>query len=108
MAVEPRTAKGQATKDKIASCAERVYKRLGRDWFNTEAVAMEAGVNIATVYRYFDNRVALMDHIRPDRDAEGIKEFIGELKDIDRTYPDMERELWVRAEDIDALIEEYL
>ncbi|WP_165066119.1 TetR/AcrR family transcriptional regulator [Marisediminicola senii] len=39
----------------------------GRDRLTTGQVAKLAGVSIGTIYRYFPDRLALLDHVWPDR-----------------------------------------
>ena len=52
----------------ILSAAETVIKTLGRDSFTTKDIADLAGCAVGTVYRYFPNRVAVLDALYPDRD----------------------------------------
>ena len=39
----------------------------GRDRLTTDQVAKLAGTSIGTIYRYFPDRLALLDHVWPDR-----------------------------------------
>lgn len=108
---EPRTAKGIATQGRLVACAREVYASEGRDRFTTEMVASLAGVAIGTVYRYFEDKVDLLNEAVPNRDRELLDQFIGRLKDLDVTkvwesddYLPVAR---VDLSDIDKLIEEF-
>lgn len=57
----------------ILSAARTHYTEVGRDRFNTTAVAQLAGCSVGTLYRYFKDRVALMDAFAPDRDIHQHK-----------------------------------
>jgi hypothetical protein len=47
---------------------------LGRDRFTTNQVAEIAKVSIGTVYRYFPDRVAMLDHVWPHRESGHLPE----------------------------------
>jgi len=59
--------------EQIAAAGVIVWNRVGRDRLTTEMVAAEAGCSIGTIYRYFPDRVALFDHIAPDRDESPLE-----------------------------------
>lgn len=73
MRAEPIQARAIRTRDRILEAAREVYAEKGRDEFDTNLVAARAGCAIGTVYRYFENRVDLMDAIAPDRDYPSLK-----------------------------------
>jgi hypothetical protein len=52
---------------RIEQAGRQVLRRLGRDRFTTQDVAVEAQMSIGTVYRYFCSREDLLDHLWPDR-----------------------------------------
>lgn len=58
----------------IMKAATTLYNdpAIGRDRFTTAQVADLAGCSIGTVYRYFTDRVALLDAIAPDRDMSPV------------------------------------
>ena len=64
----PAQGRSQTRVEHIKDAARDHYAAVGRDRFNTGDVATLAGCSIGTVYRYFVDRVALMDAIHPDRD----------------------------------------
>ena len=53
--------------EQIVAAALIVLARNGRDRFTTADIAAEAGVSIGTIYRYFADRVAILDHVWPNR-----------------------------------------
>jgi len=63
----PVQQRSNARVQKIEAAARIVVARSGRDRFTTGEVAKEAKSSIGTIYRYFPNRVAILDHIWPDR-----------------------------------------
>jgi AcrR family transcriptional regulator len=66
-ALQPRA---QARVAAIREAALAHYNAVGRDKFNTAAVAEAAECSIGTIYRYWPNRIGLMDDIAPERDAD--------------------------------------
>jgi hypothetical protein len=79
----PKQVRSTATLEKIAEAGRTVYNMEGRDTLNTAMVAKVAGVSIGTFYRYFDDRVALLDHIAPNRDQTPIW-IMDERREADR------------------------
>jgi hypothetical protein len=67
---EPVQKRSQARLEQLLAAARVAYAKYGRDRFTTQQVAEEAGASIGTVYRYFPDRVLLMDAIAPDRDRQ--------------------------------------
>lgn len=64
----PTQARATARLDSILAGARLHYAAVGRDRFTTSGVAEAAGCSVATVYRYYEDRVDLLDAIAPDRD----------------------------------------
>lgn len=62
---QKRSAERLAT---IVECAREHYRSAGRDRFEIPRVAEMAGCTTGTIYYYFTDRVALLDHIEPRRD----------------------------------------
>lgn len=58
----------------IRTAAVKLYNdpKIGRDRMTTADVAKSAKCSIGTVYRYFTDRVALLDDIAPDRDKSPV------------------------------------
>lgn len=89
MTLELRNEPVQARSTKRLQCieeaAERAIAEVGIDRFTTADVARIAGCSIGTVYRYFPDRVAILDRLRPHRHtgAEVLNEIVTR---IDLTY----------------------
>lgn len=75
MRVAPTQDRAKARVDSILVAARRHYEEVGRDRFNFDGVAdlTEPHCSTATIYRYFKDRVALLDAIFPDRDRAEVK-----------------------------------
>lgn len=75
--IEPLQTRSRATVTRIEDAARIVLARTGRDRLTTSEVAKQAGMSIGSLYRYFPDRVAILDRIWPERrdnklgDAEG-------------------------------------
>lgn len=52
----------------IVESAHRHYMEVGRDRFEIPRVAEMVGCTSGTIYYYFKDRYALLDHIAPHRD----------------------------------------
>lgn len=74
---EPVQRRGHATRTRLLRAALAAIQEKGRDGFTTSDVADGAGVSIGTVYRYFDDRVAILRALFPD-----IVEGLGEPIDL--------------------------
>ena len=64
----PIQNRSQSRLNTIEDAARAALAELGRDRLTTAAIAERANCSIGTVYRYFPDRVAILDHIWPDRD----------------------------------------
>ena len=67
MRAVPQQTRSLERKRQIVEAAFAVIKREGRDQFTTEQIAVEAGVSIGTIYRYFNDRVDVLDELFPYR-----------------------------------------
>lgn len=56
----PTQARSAATVERILSAATNVLGARGLQGLNTNAVAEEAGINVATLYHYFPDKVAIL------------------------------------------------
>jgi AcrR family transcriptional regulator len=84
----PRQARSQAIVDAIFHACERILSAEGPDALNTNRIAEVAGVNIASVYRYFPNKEAIVAELY-ERHLAAYAEMLDGLDD--------------RAAEIDAL-----
>lgn len=68
----PRTVPVQQrslnTLESLRKAAREVITEKGRDRFTTNDVAERAGTSIGTLYRYFPDRVAILDDLYPNRE----------------------------------------
>ena len=60
-----RTARSGRTVEKIEIAALQAISAFGRDRFTTHDVATLSGLSIGTVYRYFPDRVAILNRVAP-------------------------------------------
>lgn len=65
---KPVQGRAKARVAAIQDAAREHYVAVGRDRFSFDAVAALVGCSVATIYRYYSDRVALMDDVFPDRD----------------------------------------
>jgi len=63
----PRQDRARTKVRRMLQVSEQCIERGGIDRLTTKDVALEAGVSIGLVYRYFPDRVAILDALRPDR-----------------------------------------
>ncbi len=68
----PKQARGITTRTRIVEVANDIYERTGRDYFKTQDVQKESGVSIGTIYRYFKDRVAILDAVMAYRVEKGL------------------------------------
>ena len=80
----PVQARAKARYDSIVGAAEIHYAEVGHDDFNLDAVAALAGCSVATIYRYFDDRLDLLDVVAPQRNEAERK-----LLKIQELIPDV-------------------
>lgn len=64
----PVQARSQKRLNEILAASRRALAENGRDRFTTQQVADLSGASIGTIYRYFPDRVAILDVIFPDRE----------------------------------------
>jgi AcrR family transcriptional regulator len=67
----PMQSRAQFTLRQIEGAIRAVLSdpEIGRDRFTTNQVAQLAQVSIGTIYRYFPDRVAMLDHVWPHRES---------------------------------------
>lgn len=92
---QPVQPRGHERREAILAAARDLYDEVGRDDFRTEDLAVRAGCSIGTIYRYFKNRVDILDQIAPaGADAKIIA--LRHLATTDLT----DEQKWARAERI--------
>jgi AcrR family transcriptional regulator len=68
----PKQKRSKETVDQITDAAIRVMERGGFEAFTVNAIAAEAGVNVATLYSYFANKHQLLARLAMDRMEERL------------------------------------
>ena len=58
--VRPRQSRSQATVNVILEAAAQVLENAGEAGFNTNSIAERAGVGVASIYRYFPDKQAIL------------------------------------------------
>jgi AcrR family transcriptional regulator len=72
--------------ESILAAAKAHYAEVGRDRFNLDDVAAAAGCSVATIYRYFEDRLTLIEVAVPDQlQPEPLLEKILEISNSDLT-----------------------
>lgn len=74
----PVQARSQATLERILEAARHVLVERGVQGFNTNVVAERAGVNVGTLYHYFDDKNAVLQELY-DRDEAKRASFLGSM-----------------------------
>ncbi|MEN9314228.1 MAG: hypothetical protein RIS35_621 [Pseudomonadota bacterium] len=81
-------ARAQSTVKAILEAGARILAERGWRAFNTNAIALRAGVSIGSVYEYFENKQALIDAVANDHLASGealLAEGVAMLTNTSRT-----------------------
>lgn len=65
--VQPVQTRSQNRLNSLRESAKAVIERVGVERFTTADIAQEAGASIGTVYRYYPDRIAVLDDIYPNR-----------------------------------------
>lgn len=88
----PTQARSAATVEKILAAAVAILSEKGLAGVNTNAVAQRAGVNVATLYHYFPDKVAILAELfRRDQEirvqflAKRLAEFPNVLEPLEWT-----------------------
>ena len=95
MRTTPTQERAQKKVEAIRDAAIRLVEEVGRDRLNTGDVAKRAGVSIGTLYRYYPDRVALLDDILPNRDS-----YEGALRQVLETLNSMELSVGEQVDEI--------
>lgn len=72
--ITPKQQRGIDTRTRIIEAANAVYEEVGRDYFKTQTVQKQSGLSIGTIYRYFENRVALLAAVIEHRVSQGLEQ----------------------------------
>lgn len=89
----PRQDRARTKVRRMLQVSEQCIERGGIDRLTTKDVALEAGVSIGLVYRYFPDRVAILDALRPDRHTcadrlRAVQHYLAQtLTNVHPAYP---------------------
>lgn len=84
----PSQARSTATLDLILASARAILEEKGIQALNTNAVAERAGVNVATLYRYFPNKNAILRELLERAQAERTA-FLSQRVAFEANSPDL-------------------
>jgi AcrR family transcriptional regulator len=84
----PRQGRAQVTFSRIENSIRTLLADpdVGRDRFTASEVAALAGVSIGTLYRYFPSRLAMLDHVWPNRGSTYLPEEAPREMDITASF----------------------
>jgi AcrR family transcriptional regulator len=101
---EPVQKRSAARLAALEAAAEQAIAEEGVDKFTTADVARIAGCSIGTVYRYFPDRVAILDRLRPNRHqaAEKLDEIVTRI-DLTRVGNEGTTSAWSNASVLELL-----
>ena len=85
--VLPSSRRGRKTFERIFDATAELASELGFEGVNTNLVASRAGVNIASLYRYFPNKQAIFAAISERLSANFKAEIAGLVAQIDSGRP---------------------
>lgn len=76
----PVQARSRQSVESIIEAAAHVLADRGLPGFNTKVVAAAAGVNVATLYQYFENKQAILRELARRSDRERTRYLRGEIE----------------------------
>lgn len=65
MRATPQRQRGIETREAILEASRKLLAKVGRDRFSTTLLTQEIDFSVGTIYRYFPDRVAILDEIEP-------------------------------------------
>ena len=83
----PRKRPPSRKRAQIIQTAERLFARFGSKRVTVEEICREADVSKMTFYKYFPNKVALVQTIRDTCEDEGFRKF-DEINALDIPFPE--------------------
>ena len=93
----PVQARAKKRYETILDAARAHYNEVGRDRFNLDTVADAAGCSVATIYRYFEDRVSLLEAAVPE--TERPEDLLEKIREISRS-DDTPSAKWLQTEKI--------
>ena len=83
---KPQQGRSVETVSRILDAGWSLLAEVGIEGFSTNAVAKQAGVNIGTVYRYFDDKFAIVRELmvgESNRRMQALASLLRELQETD-------------------------
>jgi AcrR family transcriptional regulator len=93
----PSQARAQATRDAILEAATQILSAQGLAGFNTNAVALRAGVSIGSLYQYFANKDALMAALIHAAQAQQLNSLLAAAAGLENASLDQAVRMIVRG-----------
>lgn len=80
----PRQARARATVEAVLDAAAALLREVGVDRLTTNAIADRAGVNVASLYKYFPNKFAVLAALwaRMQAKQQGLLDALEEATDL--------------------------
>lgn len=78
----PQQERGKAAVESILSATSRLLDETGFDALTTAAIAERAGVNIATLYRYFPNKFTIVSELAEQLESERSAASVDALRGL--------------------------
>ena len=75
----PKQARSQATVERLLEVSAELLEEVGVNGFNTNLLALRAGVAVRAIYRYFPNKWAILVAMA-ERAGELERSWIGDLR----------------------------
>jgi AcrR family transcriptional regulator len=78
----PRQSRAKATVSRIQAAARQILVESGAAGLNTNLIADRAGVNIATLYRYYPDKYAILLHLFEEFETERRQYVLGRIGEL--------------------------
>lgn len=79
---KPRQARAQAAVEAIRQATSALLDEVGFDSLTTSAIAERAGVNIATLYRYYPNKFTIVRELAEGLESERSAVSVSALRNL--------------------------
>lgn len=93
--VVPVQERAKSTLERLREAARKALAVHGRDGLTTTHVAQYSGLSIGTVYRYFPDRLAVLDDVQPI--PGGIDALIVRYGELEREVAELRARLGVAS-----------
>jgi AcrR family transcriptional regulator len=83
----PRQSRAKATVARLQDAAREILVEAGAAGLNTNLIAERAGVNIATLYRYYPDKYAILLHVFEQFETERREYVLGRIGELQAGTP---------------------